>query len=212
MNDSLQSYVYIHTRLNSGIPFYVGKGSSQYRYKSKSSRNKHWHNVVNKDNGFDAIKIIENIDNELSYLIEIELIDKYKLIGYKLTNKTNGGEGHLGLKVNLGRPVSEETKQKLRNANLGKKQSQETIFKRMKAFKEKGFKFGGARGYGENHVNFTGYYITPLGKFPTIQLAADAHNISFNQARKRLNGKTYNINGKIYHYPPLEGWGFQPKE
>ena len=41
-------YVYIHYTA-SGKPFYVGKGKGN-RYKTKSGRNQHWHNIVNKNN------------------------------------------------------------------------------------------------------------------------------------------------------------------
>ena len=77
--------------------------------------------------------------NELAYLSEIELIDKFKKMGFQLTNMTNGGEGHLGLKVRLGDKLSDETKDKLRKANLGKKQSQDVIEKRKKTLKEIGY-------------------------------------------------------------------------
>ena len=97
---------------------------------------KYWHNVVNKDGGFISKRVVENVNDELAYLAEIELIDKFKRLGFKLVNMTEGGEGHKGLKVRLGIAVSEETKEKLRQANLGKKQSPETIKKRMETFKK----------------------------------------------------------------------------
>lgn len=205
------SYVYVHYKSSDGTPFYVGKGSTGYRHTSKASRNKHWHFIVNK-HGFYAAKVVENVDDELAYLSEIELIDKYKKLGFSLANKTEGGEGHKGLKVRLGIKVSEETKEKLRQINTGKKQSQETIRKRMETFKKNGFVLGGAKGYGVNSTIFSGYYITPLGKFATLNDVAKAHNISFNQARKRINGKKYKVGNKIYEYPPMAGYYFEPKE
>ena len=40
-------YVYIHTRLDSGAVFYVGKGS-RYRAYDKSGRNKFWNRIARK--------------------------------------------------------------------------------------------------------------------------------------------------------------------
>ena len=130
------AYVYVHLRLESNIPFYVGKGTGK-RIDDKKQRNKHWTNIVRKDGGCKKIKIVSNIDDELAYLVEIEAIDKYKKLGIKLANKTNGGEGQFGNKVNLGIAKSQSHKDKLRIVNLGKKQSKETIEKRIKSIKEK---------------------------------------------------------------------------
>ena len=41
--------------------------------------------------------IVENIDEELSFLVEMETIDAYKKRGITLSNLTNGGEGASGL-------------------------------------------------------------------------------------------------------------------
>lgn len=50
--------------------------------------------------------------------------------GLRLTNATEGGDGGVG-GLSKGRPVSEETREKLRQHNLGKKQSPETVAKRI---------------------------------------------------------------------------------
>ena len=59
------AYVYVHLRLKSGVPFYVGKGSGK-RIDDKKQRNKHWTNIVCKDGGCKKIKIASNIDDELA--------------------------------------------------------------------------------------------------------------------------------------------------
>lgn len=62
---------------------------------------------------------------------ERDLIAQYRKLG-RLFNCTDGGDGQVS------RSVSEETREKLRQINLGKKQSQKTIDKRMQTFKERG--------------------------------------------------------------------------
>ena len=115
-------YVYQHRRIDENTIFYVGKGSD-YRHSETSNRNKHWHNVVNKG-GFVSEIIFDNLNEELALLIEVELIDKYRRLNYKLTNMTDGGEGVSGYKhtketkkllgeLNKKRIVTEETRKKI---------------------------------------------------------------------------------------------------
>jgi hypothetical protein len=106
-------YVYEHIRRDTGAVFYVGKGSGN-RCFSKMGRNIYWHRVVKKTDGFNVLKIIENIDEDFAFLIEIERIDQLKRLGYALTNLTIGGEGASGL------VHSQEAKHKISFAQLGK--------------------------------------------------------------------------------------------
>lgn len=212
------AYVYVHTRLNSGLPFYVGKGSGK-RISDTKQRNKHWQNVVNRDGGFNSFKIVENIDDELAYLAEIETIDKYKKIGYKLVNRTNGGEGQFGNRVNLNIPKSKSHKQKLRNANLGKKQLQETIKKRKETIKEKEkngwinpLKREENKRKGLKNCNFAGKYITPSGIFYSLFDAAQANECTEKAIKVRCRGNTCKVKGKVYFYPPKDGWSFISKD
>jgi hypothetical protein len=85
-------YVYEHTRPDTGVVFYVGKGSGA-RLNSRDKRNQHWQNVVNKANGLDASKVADNLDEELAFLCEMERIDQLKRLGHKLVNRTDGGCG-----------------------------------------------------------------------------------------------------------------------
>ena len=133
-------YVYEHVRLDNDQIFYVGKGKNE-RYQSKRNRNKHWHNIVNKA-GFISKILFDNLDEELALLCEQELISKYKFLKYNLVNYTDGGQGVSGLKHskesrhkmsnsqkkrfasestwNKGKPWSDEIKDKLSKAHLGK--------------------------------------------------------------------------------------------
>lgn len=89
-------YVYVHSRYKNGEPFYVGKGCGRRIVAGK--RNRHWHNVVNKDGGFYASIVARGIDEEFALLLEKEVIDKYRRAGARLTNRTNGGDGVSGMR------------------------------------------------------------------------------------------------------------------
>jgi len=99
-------YIYVHSRLSSGEPFYIGKGRGK-RCGSGYRRNPHWKNVVAKDGGFYTSFIACDLDEDFAFLIEMEAIDKLRRLGTRLTNITNGGEGHSG------QAPSAETRRKL---------------------------------------------------------------------------------------------------
>lgn len=118
----MEYYVYQHKRLDENTIFYVGKGCKD-RHSQTVNRNRYWHNVVNKS-GFESEILFDNLDEELALLIEIELIDKYRKLNFKLVNLTDGGEGVSGYKhtqktknllgeLNKSRIVSDKTKEKL---------------------------------------------------------------------------------------------------
>jgi hypothetical protein len=136
-------YVYEHLRLDTNEIFYVGKGKCN-RYKSNKNRNKHWHHIVNKC-GFSTKILVQNIDEELAFLIEKELISKYKKMDINLVNYTDGGEGFSGGKHsdkakakmsvkatgrvphNKGKSFSDEVKLKMSLAKKGKTPSNKGI-------------------------------------------------------------------------------------
>lgn len=110
-------YVYVHRRLSSGVPFYVGKGHGA-RAHTQKGRNPHWRNIVAKDGGIDVEIIGRNLDEEMAFLVEVEAIDRYRRLGVKLVNRTDGGEGVTGYRNpngahNKGVPCSEEMKTRL---------------------------------------------------------------------------------------------------
>jgi len=106
--------VYEHIRPDTNAIFYVGKGS-HVRAHSKHRRNKHWNSVVAKAGGYSVKMIANNIEEELSFLVEMERIDQLKRIGLKLTNKTDGGEGPSGMQH------TDEAKRKIADAQRGEK-------------------------------------------------------------------------------------------
>jgi len=114
-------YVYHHIRLDENKIFYVGKGKKN-RHLETSNRNKYWRNVVNKA-GFHSEILFENLDEELAFLVESELIDKYKKIGLNLVNLTKGGEGPSGYKH------TSKTKKLISETSKGRKHSEESKIK-----------------------------------------------------------------------------------
>ena len=106
-------YVYQHKKANTNNIFYVGKGKDK-RFVESKSRNPHWHNVVNKY-GFDSEIIVKDVDEEFSFLIEMETIDVYRRRGINLVNKTDGGEGTSGFSYSH----TEEHKQWLKGNTFG---------------------------------------------------------------------------------------------
>ena len=108
-------YVYSHLRKTDRSVFYIGKGSGS-RCKSKSGRNRHWHNIVKK-NGYLIEIIKDKMTNEEACSLEIKLIKENRS---DLCNVASGGESGL-----VGIKLTDEHKEKLRIAKLGKKQSKE---------------------------------------------------------------------------------------
>lgn len=106
-------YTYAHYTPE-GRLFYIGKGSGVRAYRF-SGRGPYWKNVVSKY-GKPDVQILANWNTEEeAFSHEILLIDCFKELGHKLCNLSNGGEGPSGLKH------SEESKVKMRIANIGNK-------------------------------------------------------------------------------------------
>ena len=112
-------YVYAYLREHSspnweaGTPYYIGKG------KAERSQEVHYNTAGKrpKDKRF-IIKIFENCSESEALALECGLIKIFGRIDIKtgcLRNKTNGGEGVSGL------VHSEETKQKLSDSKIGRK-------------------------------------------------------------------------------------------
>ena len=131
-------YTYIHFRKDSGAPFYIGKGQGN-RLFTKTKRNTHWKNIVNK-HGFNA-EICSDWKTEQEALEhEKFLIACFRGIGIPLVNMTDGGEGTSGWipseewrnkksksqKENFVNPMlNEKSKIKQINSRLGKLHSKQ---------------------------------------------------------------------------------------
>lgn len=125
--------------------FYVGIGNDIKRAYRNEGRNDHWTNVYNKYG-----KIVDIVAKDISLDAAMEM-EKHLIASLKdsLCNKTLGGEGFFG------GVHSEETKEKLRKANTGKKLSDET--KRKISEKSKG------------HPN---YFTGPLSQEAKMKISA----------------------------------------
>jgi hypothetical protein len=130
--------VYLHRRNDTNEIFYVGIGKDEKRaYDAKNRKNKYWLNIVNK-HGY-SVEIIDYCETwEQACEMEKKLIKQYgrkDLNEGSLVNMTDGGDGQFNpspeTREKLRYPKTEEHKYKLRNYQLGVKQSEETIKKRL---------------------------------------------------------------------------------
>lgn len=119
-------YVYVHKRATDGSVFYIGKGKGA-RDKSRSGRSKHWRNIVQK-NGYSIERIFQNLTEDEAYLLEIKAISEYRGKDERICNVANGGNGGLS-----GTVLTDDHKEKLRNAKLGKQQMKDHAIKSAKA-------------------------------------------------------------------------------
>ena len=117
--------VYRHRRLDTNEVFYTGIAKKPSRPYSKSSRNSHWKNIVNKtDYSVELLSEVETWDDACE--LEMLLIKEYgrKDLGLgNLVNMTDGGDGSFGV------IVSDETKEKLSKLGKGRIVTAETRVK-----------------------------------------------------------------------------------
>lgn len=122
------SYVYQHTRNDTGEIFYIGIATDKNRAASKSKRNPHWWNIVKK-HGYSVSITHDNIVWEEACSIEKYLICFYGRRNNRtgiLVNMTDGGEGANGV-VMSDEFKSQMSIRKKGNKNfLGKKHTEET--------------------------------------------------------------------------------------
>jgi len=136
------SYVYEHTRPDTGAIFYVGKGVGKRAF-SRHQRNRHWHFIVSKAGGYTVNFLKEHLDEESALLCEVERISQLRSLGIILCNYTSGGEGTSGYKHTkesldkisaaskmsmLGRKKAPESISKMASTKRGKKHSDEHNF------------------------------------------------------------------------------------
>lgn len=145
-------YVYRHIRLDNNTVFYIGIGNdNRYnRANEKKNRGPHWKNIVKKTD-YEVEILFEHEDYNFIKEKEVEFISLYGRndLGLgTLCNKTNGGDGCLGLVhtdeaklkmsiPNKGKIISEEQKKKVSEFHKGKVLSEETKLKISLAHKGK---------------------------------------------------------------------------
>jgi len=84
-------YVYEWYNIDTNEIFYVGKGNGA-RYTNITQRNQYFKNYYNKYN-CSVRKIKTELEEDVAFNLEIELIDKYRKMGQCKCNIANGGEG-----------------------------------------------------------------------------------------------------------------------
>lgn len=150
--DKKEFYVYRWYYINTNETFHIGKGKGQRYKEKKQSRNQFFKNIINKekDNVTSEI-LVNNLTEQEAWDLEKQLIVEYKSKGECKTNFHEGGRGgntgnynnpersrkiseaakkRIGkLNPMYGKHHTEETKQKLREINLGKKLTPEHIEK-----------------------------------------------------------------------------------
>jgi hypothetical protein len=102
-------YVYEHLKPNTGEVFYIGRGTKNRAYQTRS-RNNHWANIVKK-HGLEVNIVYKNLTSSEANQKEIELIDFYGF--YNLCNMTSGGDANIVFK--------KETINKMSLAKFGNK-------------------------------------------------------------------------------------------
>lgn len=121
-------YVYEHWRPDKNTCFYVGKGKGKRAYLLQRD-NRYYARVVNKlvRLGLTVeVKIVEEgLSEDAAFKLEKYYIEVWRNKGAGLTNKSDGGDGPAGYKFTL------EQRKSLSEAHLGKKQSRESVEKRI---------------------------------------------------------------------------------
>jgi hypothetical protein len=88
-------FTYAHYTKDDNRLFYIGKGSGKRHLKSEN-RNRHWHRIVAKHGGFEAV-ILAVWETEQEALDHEEfLIDTFRTQGARLANITSGGKSNSG--------------------------------------------------------------------------------------------------------------------
>ncbi len=64
--------------------------------------------------------------------------------------------------------------------------------------------------FGENHPSFSGWYVTPLGKFSSLREASEAHKTTIQNIYFGIHGYKYKYKGQEKFVKPRFGWFFEP--
>lgn len=110
-------YTYLHCKPN-GEPFYVGKGRGRRAYLLSRGENKHHKNIVEKYGAENIGVFVFPCDSEdQAFQDEILQISQLRRDGYRLVNRSNGGDGTSSFRM------SDEHRAKIAASSIGKKMS-----------------------------------------------------------------------------------------
>jgi hypothetical protein len=186
--------VYQHLRTDTGEIFYVGIGKTSKRAYSKHGRSKPWRDF-SKKHSYSVQILAEDLTWNQACESEKDLIRLYgrrDLALGSLVNMTDGGDGVENLPIETlkligsklkgragtftGKTHTEESKEKNRNAHLGRKYSTEVNAKKA------------VRG-GKNGNSRTVYDPKTKQTFSTVTEAAIFFNVTQNTIRDRARKK-----------------------
>jgi hypothetical protein len=130
-------YVYEHLRVDTGEPFYVGKGRRKRAFRS-DGRSDFWKRIVQKSGGFTVRFVAQNLSEKFAFDLEVKRIAALKSNGAKLCNLTGGGEGLAGY------VPTDIHRKRISKSKSGKKRKPEFVRKsaEKKTIKMIGKKFG----------------------------------------------------------------------
>lgn len=127
-------YVYEHLRSDNGAVFYVGKGTGKRcTIRSHHHRSEFWQRTERKAGGFSVHMVIDRVDEDFAFLVEMERIDQLRRLGVKLCNLTDGGDGTSGW------VKTKEWREKVGAAHRGKVISEKTRIKISESVRASGF-------------------------------------------------------------------------
>ena len=188
MKNPRRFYTYAYLR-EDRTPYYIGKGQTKRLYQSNGKPCK-----VPKDKS-RIIFLKQNLTEKEAFRHERYMIAVFGRKDLKtgiLRNKSNGGEGSSGI------VVTEETRKKLREANLGKKYSEKT---RKKLRKAKGGKNHPL--YGKKHSEKTKKLQSKVKKGKNNPFYGKKHSQEWVDNLIKLNCifeyKITSPNGEIYY-------------
>lgn len=190
------TFIYVLIDPLTNLIRYVGKSNNPKKRleghlidKAKTYKVK-WIKSLQKKESKPILEVIDEVSLDQWEFWEQHYISLYKSWGFKLTNGTLGGGG------SAGHAMTEEGKQHLRNINLGKVQSKETIEKRIKSVKETV----------EKSIEEKGYYISKEHRAAVSQSRknkkATKESIEKRTATRKANG--YNLTDKRREF--LQEW------
>jgi len=191
-------YTYMHTRNDTGQPFYIGKGTGRRAWDDRrSKRGAHWSNVAQMHG--HEVHILARWETEKeAHDHEIFLIDTMRSMGIKLVNKSNGGEGTSGYKW------SEQSRAKLsitqsannrgeKNPMFGRKHSEHA--KQKQAAKKDGV-YVGSRHPKATITEEVAALIKRARGTATAKAVAEAFGVSWHVVRNIWSGKSWgHVNG-----------------